>query len=232
MYLRPFATTGKLPAPVKVSLEARGSWKLSEDMETFLAAAMEDSAPLVALGSPGEQIGAGRVATSDKNWKAVFERLASHAKVLFMLPGGTLGTQAEIDWIGQRLLWHKVIWLMPGEDVSTEWAKLWEDMRSEVRQRGLDLPRYQKCGMVFKMTERGKLGLFQPYGKKALGQIVAELMDGVGLEPTGENLKNLSPPAMVQAAPSDSDNGVWYILGGIVVFGVVGATLNSCGLIP
>ena len=69
------------------------------DFETELADAVESQAQLVALGKPGEQIGAGRIESADDDWQAKFKELATRAVAIFLLPSLQPGTRAEIDAI-------------------------------------------------------------------------------------------------------------------------------------
>ena len=92
LYLRAFATTGKLLQETDHhSFEARYR-PVFDDMEEALAKAFEETAPMVALGLPGEHIGAGRVATTEESWRDIFVRLALNAKVLLLLPSARPGT--------------------------------------------------------------------------------------------------------------------------------------------
>lgn len=200
LFLRAFVTTGKMPQVLPRShFEFLGGVKAYDNMEYLVARATEHTAPLIALGNTDEEMRAGRIAASEENWKGIFDLLAPHAKVLLLLPSETQGTQDEIDWIRDRQLWNKVILLMPREDRSYKWAELWESMRPNLKKIGLDLPQYRKCGMVFWVNERGQLKLFQPQGKKEIGQIVAELTDGVGLKP--DSYINLSQTLDLQPPP-------------------------------
>lgn len=108
LYLRPFSSTGRiqillkrrqhkgrppgLRAPVRYSYTCE--WG---DLETTIAEAIEPVAQLVALGRPGEQIGAGRVLTADSEWKKEFTRLARGADQILVVPSNHPGTKWELD---------------------------------------------------------------------------------------------------------------------------------------
>jgi hypothetical protein len=134
LYLRPFVSTGKLRVPMRVTRPAYGSktrraayknfpelvappnrlYVLWGDLEPMLAATVESVAPLIGLGAPAEQIGAGRIATNDKIWRDAFRFLASGARGIFMVPPTRPGTWLEIEHVLENPeLLRKCIWIVP-----------------------------------------------------------------------------------------------------------------------
>jgi hypothetical protein len=200
LYLRAFETTRQLPQDVGLNpMETRGGGMPFEDVETLLARAMEGTAPLIALGRPGEQQGAGRVETTEEEWKDVFSLLASHAKVLILLPSANPGTRHEIGWISTQQFWAKTVLLMPqrrgspdvkepdrGDSVASETH--WEAVRSNLKEIGLELPQYRRCGIVFKLDTRGHVKLFQPLGPHKIQEIIFKVVNDVGLAPPEPHL--------------------------------------------
>src|SRR5262249_25405607 len=84
------------------------------DLETLIAMVIESRAPLVALGASGEQIGAGRIATTDEGWRAAFVTLAESAHVLFMLPADRSGTMWELSWLlGKPEVRRRTVFVVP-----------------------------------------------------------------------------------------------------------------------
>ena len=71
------------------------------DFERVVAEAVENGLPLVAFGRPGEQIGAGRIMTSEERWKEDVALLATAALVIFLFPSTRPGTLWETDWLIQ-----------------------------------------------------------------------------------------------------------------------------------
>ena len=137
LYLRPFTSTGRVRIPLKSVVFKRGviagpgtiydpqlggSSRLKRyvtfgDFETELADAVESSAPLVALGRPGEQIGAGRIDTSDKEWRGKFSQLATRAVAIVLVPSVRPGTHDEMDAILSMPEWvTKTLFFVPPSD--------------------------------------------------------------------------------------------------------------------
>jgi hypothetical protein len=142
LYLRPFTSTARARIPLRSAVLKRS---VSEptmgvfdpelgkttrykrhvtfgDFETELAALVEADAPLIALGKTGEQIGAGRIRSDDKDWITSFERLAEHAIVIFLMPSIHEGTQWEIKRIrDDAQLLRKTILYIPPNDTVLGW---------------------------------------------------------------------------------------------------------------
>jgi hypothetical protein len=137
LYLRPFTSTGRVRIPLKSVVLKRGviagpatTWdpqlgRTSRfkryvtfgDFETELADGVDPQAPLVALGKPGEQIGAGRIVTSDEDWQAKFNQLATRAVAIVLVPSLRPGTRAETDAILSTPEWViKTMFFVPPDD--------------------------------------------------------------------------------------------------------------------
>jgi hypothetical protein len=122
VWLRPFNSTGRC----WVIAKSRKAGKRDEpardagyhvnvtDIETMLATAMEPIAPLVALGTSGEQVGAGRVEVPGDRWQDTFAVLARSAHAIFLLPSQRAGTRWEIDFLlRERGLLDRVVFIVP-----------------------------------------------------------------------------------------------------------------------
>jgi hypothetical protein len=143
LYLRPFTSTGHARIPLRSAVYKRGvlagptpgsfdpelgrttrykRYVTFGDFETELAALVEPQAPLIALGRTGEQIGAGRIESDDKDWRTRFELLAEHAIVIFLVPSIHEGTQWEIKRIrDDAQLLRKTILYVPPNDTVLGW---------------------------------------------------------------------------------------------------------------
>lgn len=137
LYLRPFSSTGHVRIAIASRVYKRGvlagpgrtydpelgSTELYKryvtfaDFETELARVVEPLAPLIGLGRPGEQIGAGRIESEHKDWRDKLALLAEHAMVIFLVPSTNAGTQWEMERIrdNARLL-HKTVLFIPPDD--------------------------------------------------------------------------------------------------------------------
>ncbi len=125
LYLRPFTTTGQLPICVLASTlylknpVVEGPTQVEKDnkfvdLETLIAMAVSSHAPLVALGRPGEQVGAGRLLTTEESWQSEFTRLSASAKIIFILPSSKSGTKWELRNIFENeSLLSKTIFVIP-----------------------------------------------------------------------------------------------------------------------
>jgi hypothetical protein len=73
--------------------------------------------PVLALGTPGEQVGAGRIASTDETWQRGIWELATGARALLVLPATSAGTHWEIDRIlHDSGLLRKASFLVPPEE--------------------------------------------------------------------------------------------------------------------
>jgi len=85
-----------------------------EDLEVVLSMVLESSAPLVALGEPGEQVGAGRISSDEVAWRDNFRRLADQAINILLLPSTHEGTSEEfLHILGHDDLLSKTLFLLP-----------------------------------------------------------------------------------------------------------------------
>ena len=158
LYLRSFSSTGKLhvkshggwfslPTP-RLFLEGEFT-----DLEVALGRALEPAGPLIALGLPGEHVGAGRIKSEEEGWKDDVRLLAKKAQAIFVVPSDHPGTIWEIEWLKSKRQLKKTIFIMPPKsrgsprsdfDIRTEWQKAAESLQS----LGIAVPEYDKKGMV------------------------------------------------------------------------------------
>jgi hypothetical protein len=175
LYLRPFTSTGQLPVctressitykyPAVIGKERTEDKQDHADLETLLAMAMGSKTPLIALGMPGEQVGAGRIETTERNWKTEFQRLASKATAILVLPSIQPGTLWELHQILEdERLFLKTGFLIPpclGSDELQKNAKKAIQQLAGVNralQAGnvLDSQGIQSEGAVFSINREG-----------------------------------------------------------------------------
>ncbi len=126
LYLRPFTSTGKIRVLLKheeksyrrINLmikhrkpETNNVWG---DLETTLTEAIEPFASLIALGKPGEYVGAGRIQTDDLHWKDEFIVLANNARQILIVPSTHDGTKWELDRLfSDESLLGKTVFIIP-----------------------------------------------------------------------------------------------------------------------
>jgi hypothetical protein len=152
------------------------------DLETMLERAVHQSGILVALGQPGEMIGAGRVAVAEEEWKDRFAALARYAACIFVIPSHRTGTAWEIQWLHQNDLLAKCVFVMPPKVKPREkivWRKrklirytvdmksLWSQAAGILAKSDLVLPPYSDTGLVFTISEHGAIGMTAKIGDGA-----------------------------------------------------------------
>ena len=105
LYLRAFETTGRLNVPLFLRLRKLSigfSSLVTNDLESYVSQAIGRVGPLVALGHPGEAIGAGRILTGEEDWKTDIGTLMKRAKGILLVPSDRPGTLWEIDTLKQE----------------------------------------------------------------------------------------------------------------------------------
>jgi len=85
------------------------------DFETILAENLEPGVRLIALGRPGEHVGAGRVVALEDSWQAAFHKLAARAEFIVAVPSTHEGTMWELRQIASDSeLLGKTTLVIPG----------------------------------------------------------------------------------------------------------------------
>jgi len=162
LYLRPFFLTRRMD----LANPKHGRWPMlvsfysernTTDLETMLERAVRKSGPLIALGQPGEMIGAGRLVVPEEEWKPPFEALARAASGIFVIPSHTTGTAWEIKWLRDNAYLTKCVFIMPPKIKTRErieWRKrrlvrvtvdmksLWKNAASVLADSEIHLPAY------------------------------------------------------------------------------------------
>jgi hypothetical protein len=184
LYLRAFETTGRLHVPLFLRLRkiSIGLMRLvTNDVESYVSGAIRRIAPLVALGSTGEAIGAGRIVTDDDHWRADVRVLMDRAKAILVVPSDRPGTIWEIDTLKSSDLLHKVIFIMPPRSKGTlDTRERWGVAQQAMAARGLDAPDYQDRGLLFVVGANGKVSNVEPMllpsprqVRKSLGRLLS-----------------------------------------------------------
>lgn len=163
LYLRPFSVTGRLAV---VNRRWRGlpflpgyfAHEAELEFERLLAAALAPALPLVALGRPGEAIGAGRIAVEDAEWKAVFQRLIEAARWIVMIPCDQGETRWEVEQLVVQGRLGKTVFIMPPalKHGAIDMAPLWRQLRAGLADAGVCLPAYTPAGQLFRLGPQGR----------------------------------------------------------------------------
>lgn len=162
LYLRPFSTTGRLIVanPKRRWLPILPSYFAHEEtleFETLLSDALTPDLPLIALGRPGEHIGAGRLAVPDEEWREVFQRLIRNAKWILMIPSDEGETRWEVEQLVTQGYLSKTLFVMPPmlRSRQPDVAEYWERVRSGLQTLSIQLPRYIRAGQLFRLGRAG-----------------------------------------------------------------------------
>jgi hypothetical protein len=188
LYLRAFETTGKLRVPLYLRLRkiSLGLLQLvTNDLESYVSNAVRGVAPLIALGRPGEAIGAGRIVTEDKNWEADIVTLMKRAKGIFLVPSNRPGTLWEIDTLKREgLLLNRVIFIMPPRTKGAlDTKERWEIAREVMGAHGLEAPEHQERGLLFEVGGDGKVSNVEPLLLNSVRQVRKSLQRLLSVAP-------------------------------------------------
>jgi len=163
LFLRPFSTTGRLtianPSRRWLPLLPRYfSHQNTLEFETLLSEALAPGLPLIALGRPGEHIGAGRIAISDEQWKEAFQLLVKYASWIVLIPNDQGETRWEVEWLASHGYFSKVVLLMPPKLKSSEIDinTYWDQVRQGLKTASVKLPAYTPAGQFFRLGKGGR----------------------------------------------------------------------------
>jgi hypothetical protein len=166
LYLRAFETTGKLRVPLYLRLRMLSLGLLqiqTNDLESYISNAVRRVAPLIALGQPGEAVGAGRIVTEDANWMRDIVGLMHRAKGILLVPSTRPGTLWEIETLKREALLHKVIFIMPPRTHGEfDTAERWELGRQAMHGHALEAPEHLERGLLFAVGADGKVSHVEP----------------------------------------------------------------------
>jgi hypothetical protein len=153
LYLRPFFSTGKIR--VNLLRDASMDW----DFETLFAYSLKGYLPIIALGQPGEHLGAGRIETQDDDWQALASDLIERADCIYIIPSNRPGTLWEMKYLKENHLLDKTIFIMPPEAriAGNEglFSSHWDVTKVSASEFGICLPKYDSQGMLFALTDDG-----------------------------------------------------------------------------
>ena len=166
LYLRAFETTGRLRVPLYLRLRKLSvglNQLVTNDVESYVSNAVRGVAPLIALGRPGEAIGAGRIVTEDANWMADIVTLMKRAKGILLVPSSRPGTLWEIETLKHEGLLNKVIFIMPPRTKGRlDTRERWEVARQALNSYGLQAPEHHEQGLLFEVGPDGRISNVEP----------------------------------------------------------------------
>ncbi|MBK7673326.1 MAG: hypothetical protein IPJ27_00355 [Candidatus Accumulibacter sp.] len=162
LYLRPFHSTMNLTVSNPRAQSSGTLESLAEDrvveLESVLRTSLDPFGTLVGLGLPGESEGAGRILTTEENWRAAFQKLAEAARLLILLPSSRPGTLEEIIYLLRNGLLGKTLFIMPSNTMSAYDAKNeWTKTANTLSELGLHLPAYSAEGRILAFRANGEI---------------------------------------------------------------------------
>ena len=145
LYLRTFGVTGKLSLG-------------GVDFETAIAYNLAPMLPMIALGDPGEAVGAGRILTTDEHWKQEILRLVEHSSLIMLIPSSREGTMWEIATLKETNYFDKTIFAMPPEVPfdGGSYSSDWNEAAAALASWGLEIPPHYRDGLLFKLGADGR----------------------------------------------------------------------------
>ena len=167
LYLRAFETTGKLHVPLYLRVRRKcvwvAQWIVTDDLESYASLAVGSTAPLIALGKPGEALGAGRILTDDATWQGDIVTLMKRSTGILLVPSDRPGTVWEMETLRQQGLFSKVIFIMPPLTKGAyDTAARWNAARQAMAVHGLEAPEHQDRGMLFRVGTDGRVANIEP----------------------------------------------------------------------
>lgn len=218
LYLRAFASTGQFRAG-NPNVTTIGTPEFFEQdhivsVERMLAEALEKTAPLLALGVPGESRDAGLLETEDEGWKDKVMLLVDAVDLVILMPSAKAGTQWEIGWLRDSGALSKTVWVMPpfsGRNVA-DGAAFWEDAVRATRENwDLGLPDYQEEGALFAVTGDNKIPYLQEFPDQSLDELREEVMvTRVAAGSPNADRTELAVPVLQK---SQTVNYLWIVAG-------------------
>jgi hypothetical protein len=131
--------------------ESVSLFEQNSEIETHLEQALRGAGHFIALGRPGEALGAGRLSTAETEWKDSATLLINAATLCIIIPSAHPGTQWEIRHIVQSGHLEKSCILMPPAVGQNSYAREWNAARAALADI-LPLPEYQANGAIFRCS--------------------------------------------------------------------------------
>lgn len=140
---------------VGVSLR-QSTFEQNEEFESAVERSFAFAGTLLALGAPGEAVGAARVSVVEADWKAAIIALTQSANICIVIPSENPGTLWEIRRLVQYRLLNKCCFIMPPRTFVFDYSLSWHAVALEVSD-ALVLPPYDDAGMLFVYAADGRL---------------------------------------------------------------------------
>ena len=138
---------------------------------------------MVAIGRPGERLGAGRLPSTDKAWRKLARMLMRQAKFILIIPGLSEGVSWEINFISA---WYtaKTIYIMPPakffKGKNEALREDWEKMKWRHFGRSKSFPPYDEKGALFRVDRNGEVTDALPFATRFGNTQIRHLIPALG----------------------------------------------------
>lgn len=167
LYLRPFSSTNAYRlANDHLNLFSWELWERDgfDDLERVLSRTLRPTAEFIALGNPGEHRGAGKVLTTEDEWRQAVSMLMRAARLIIVIPSHQAGTLWELNELKRQGHLSKSIFIAPPLDsaffipcAEENVLQNWEKTQTACKEIGLALPKSAPDGVIFKLNPSGDL---------------------------------------------------------------------------
>ena len=129
--------------------------ELNPELETVMEIALREVGQLIALGKPGETVGAGRIETSEDDWRRVLTDLGEAARGFVIVPSTNAGTLWEMAWLKASRSHRDCYFLLPGVRGGEADLDAWLETRKELLPV-VRMPQHPVVPAMFAVDARGR----------------------------------------------------------------------------
>lgn len=131
--------------------EGPSLFEQNAELESLIERALRDAGTLLALGRPGEAMGAGRLPTEEGEWRHAVALLMDASTICLVVPSAHLGTLWEIKELVERGHLRKCCIFMPPTIDERSYSGEWKAAQDALRGL-LELPDYSPQGGFFRFS--------------------------------------------------------------------------------
>ena len=177
LYLRSFDSTDQVKITVRSGI-GQNATTTTYELESQLARAARKFSPFLALGQSLEHVGAaGRIVTSEDDWKRSADLLMRAAQLILIMPVTNPGTLWEIDKILSGGMVSKTVFI----NASADWFNWfdhefdqkadWPHLQDKFAEHGYHLPKFRHSGRLIHFAQKGEPTLDKPLRFQSVGHL-------------------------------------------------------------
>ncbi|MGN7916644.1 hypothetical protein [Lysobacter sp. 22409] len=129
--------------------ETASLFEQGNELESIIEQAMNGAGHFIALGSPGEALGAGRLPSSESEWQETIRLMIEAATICIAIPSANSGTRWELEYLIDNGLLGKCCVLMPPVIGKFSYETEWLAAREALAEK-IPLPDYDPRGGLFR----------------------------------------------------------------------------------